>query len=175
MMNIHEYSWTPVKNGLFTWQYIVYKVEESSTPDASSSVSPSSPSSWGAQCKLGLEDWETHSFTVLMFSANCPFNQFFKNVETSDTPNHTTIGGQFAQEATKNWIVLVVGQSVHIIWHIRISSETSWPEYIDAFWIGLMGCNTLPSDQFCTGSVNFLAGYSIGVGPSNPYKHQKSS
>jgi hypothetical protein len=27
-----EYSWTPVKNGLFTWQYIVYKVEESSTP-----------------------------------------------------------------------------------------------------------------------------------------------
>jgi len=31
------------------------------------------------------------------------------------------------------------------------------------------------SDQFCTGSVNFLAGYLIGVCPSNPYKNQKSS
>lgn len=58
--------------------------------------------------------WKTGKPIHLLYWCFLQIVPSTKNVETSDTPNNTT-GGQFAQEATNNWIVLVVGQSVHIM------------------------------------------------------------
>jgi hypothetical protein len=85
MMNIHELPW---RMGCSRGNTSSTRWKNHQLPDASS-VSPSSPSSWRAQCKLGLEEWGTHSFTVLMFSANCPFNQIQKRGDIGDTKWYT--------------------------------------------------------------------------------------
>ena len=69
-----------------------------------------------------------------------PSTSFQKRGDIGDTKSYYLVVNLRRKQPTIGLFSLS-GQSVHI----RISSETSWPEYIDAFWIGLMGCNTLPS------------------------------